>query len=110
MSDPKYEARLIAGKIKPLFTQMNGDRYQLQIVKDDQAHQFAFFFMRQPRRGSMLIKPIYQIEDYNLEYLEAVLTELKQYYQFTNVYRGFIGDLWPSNGEPIQKKKAKDEM
>ncbi|WP_268913012.1 hypothetical protein [Lentilactobacillus sp. SPB1-3] len=46
MSDPKYESRLIAGKIKPLFTLMNGDHYQLQIVKDDQAHQYTFFFMR----------------------------------------------------------------
>ncbi|GAY74306.1 hypothetical protein [Lentilactobacillus kosonis] len=110
MTDSKYEAKLIANKIGPLFKNLRGDRYQIQIVNDNQAKEYTFFFMRQPKNGSMLISPIYQIKEYNLENLEAVLDELNHYYQFTKLYRGFVGELWPSNGNPIQKNKTSEEL
>jgi len=114
MKDPKFMAKILAEQIEPNFKQIHGDRYELQIVNDIDSilghASYSFFFMRQPKNGSKIISPVLHILDSNLEELEATLKEFEKYYQFTRVYRGFVGELWPSNGRPIQKKKAPDEL
>jgi len=107
---PAHEAKLIADKIKPLFKGIHGDRYQIQIINNEQVKQYVFFFMRQPKNGSMIVNPVYTMDDYDLGHLELVLHDLDHYYEFTREYRGFMGLLWPSTGKKIQSHKGKNEL
>ncbi|GAY73841.1 hypothetical protein [Lentilactobacillus kosonis] len=107
---PAHEARIIADKIKPLFKNIRGDHYKLQIIDSKQNKQYTIFFSRQPKNGSMIVNPVYTIDEYKLEHLENVLNELENYYKFTQEYRGFVGQLWPSNGNPVQFRKESREL
>ena len=103
------DQKLIQERLAILFKRKSKTRYWLQVVDDPYDHTFNFFFNSQRKWQRLKSVPLHSVTQYDLEYLEEIMTGLSAFTQLTVQYDGFTGKRWPSNFKMIQRKKHKDE-
>jgi len=99
------DVRIINDRLAAQFKPVSQSRYWLQIVDNHYGGYYNVFFNHQRKWQRLKSIPLHTIKHYDLAYLEAVLTELRQHTQLTFDYDGFTDQYWPTSQRLIQKRK-----
>lgn len=106
-------AQLIWERAKPLFKKMYGVQYYIEVVNPPYDEGINFFFETVPTSNKTHVKrrstPLHSLKEKDLEQLESIIQEIKKLTQISIRYQGFIGQLWPSAGNPIAKVNVSDQ-
>ncbi|ANK59793.1 hypothetical protein [Loigolactobacillus backii] len=105
MMQPEQEAKLIFERATKLFKRISRTRYWITIVDDKFDKQYNFFFNSQRKNESSRSIPLHTIDNYDLGYLEDIITSLQKLTQLTIKYTGFEQQVWPKKQAIIKKGK-----
>lgn len=100
---------IIIQRIEQHFTRKPQTSYGLQIVNDGYDQTYNFFINIQHKAKRQRSIPLHTVENYQLSYLEKLVSQITKRYHLTIVYDGFTGLKWPMKQELIQKRRHKDE-
>ncbi len=96
---------IIDKRLKTLFKPVSQSRYWLQVVNDPYDQSYNFFFNSQRRNQHVKSIPLHRLTDYQLTYLETVITGLRTKTNLTIEFAGFTGMKWPTTQKIIQWRR-----
>lgn len=103
------DLKLITERIDHLFKRKMQTRYWLMVTDDVYDKTYNFFFNFQKKGQRLRSVPLHTVSNYDLGYLERLITGLRKHTQLTIEYVGFTGQRWPVSQRIIQRKKEADE-
>lgn len=99
------DLNIIVSRLKLLFKRLPHTRYWIVINNDPYDDTYNVFFNRQKTHERLYSVPLHKITNYQLDYLEELLTLLREQTKLTIAYTGFTGQIWPRSQKIIQRKR-----
>ncbi|AUV74121.1 acetyl-CoA carboxylase (plasmid) [Lactiplantibacillus plantarum subsp. plantarum] len=103
------DMKVTIARIDLLFKRLNRTRYWLSIVNDKIDEQYNIFFYSEHSGKRTRSTPLHSIRNYELEYLESFVKELRAATALSIEFVGFSQQRWPDSQYLIQKKRDRYE-
>ncbi|GKT04038.1 acetyl-CoA carboxylase [Furfurilactobacillus entadae] len=103
------DVKSIMEGVNKLFTRAPGCQYHIQIANDkyDKTYNFFMLIMHKGRRTRSI--PIYDVDHYELYYLEEVIKEIRKQTLLVFEFNAFGEAKWPSTMKRIEPRISKEE-
>lgn len=103
------DLKIIEERLDAQFKRQANTIYWIDIANNIYAKKFNFFLSSQFKQLPQRSIPLHSLENYQLDYLEEVVTELRQHTQLTFKYYGFLNLIWPKSQRIIQRRRHGEE-
>lgn len=99
------DLEIIYSRMQLLFKRTSRTQYWFQVANDPYDSCYNFFFNSQRKGERLKSVPLHKLDNYDLHYLEQIITGLRKRTNLTIRFVGFTGMKWPQTQKTIQWRR-----